>query len=205
MEELRSTEILDKEIREDARRKANRILNNATLECEKILEDVNNRFEKDAETKKAEYQFKIDDYKKNKEASIPLEKQRFLVNFENDSIDKAINQYLERLSSEEKLNIIKNLVKKYAFAFNEKKVNVEFHGFSKDEITKVVNSVLSTEKILSVKEVEDKMSKDFRGCIITSEDLKTKCRATLEEKIAEIKEQYTEDLALALFFFLLPE
>ena len=205
MEELRSTEILDKEIREDARRKANRILNNATLECEKILEDVNNRFEKDAETKKAEYQFKIDDYKKNKEASIPLEKQRFLVNFENDSIDKAINQYLERLSNEEKLNIIKNLLEKYAFAFNEKKVNVEFHGFSKEEITKVVNSVLSTEKILSVKEVEDKMSKDFRGCIITSEDLKTKCRATLEEKIAEIKEQYTEDLALALFGGRLPE
>jgi len=127
------------------------------------------------------------------------------VNFENDSIDKAINQYLERLSSEEKLNIIKNLLEKYAFAFNEKKVNVEFHGFSKDEITKVVNSVLSTEKILSVKEVEDKMSKDFRGCIITSEDLKTKCRATLEEKIAEIKEQYTEDLALALFGGRLPE
>ena len=33
MEELRSTEILDKEIREDARRKANRILNNGLLEC----------------------------------------------------------------------------------------------------------------------------------------------------------------------------
>ena len=45
MEELRSTEILDKEIREDARRKANRILNNCVLECEKILEDVNIKFE----------------------------------------------------------------------------------------------------------------------------------------------------------------
>ena len=84
-------------------------------------------------------------------------------------------------------------------------MNVEYSGFSKDEITKVVNSVLKAEKILSVKEVEDKMQKDFRGCIITSEDLKIKCRATLEEKIAEIKEQYTEDLALALFGGRLPE
>ena len=67
MEELRSTEILDKEIREDARRKANRILNNATVECEKILEEINIRFEKDADAKKSEYQFKIDEYKKNKE------------------------------------------------------------------------------------------------------------------------------------------
>jgi len=77
MEELRSTEILDKEIREDARRKANRILNNATLECEKILEDVNNRFEKDAETKKAEYQFKIDDYKKIKKLLFLLKNSVF--------------------------------------------------------------------------------------------------------------------------------
>ena len=205
MEELRSTEILDKEIQEDARRKANRILNNGVLECEKILADVNNRFERDANLIRSEYEKKINDYKINKEASIPLEQQRFLVDFENNSIDLAINRFLEKLSDNENLEIIKKMIEKYAFAFNEKKVNVEFHGFSKEEITKVVNSVLSTEKILSVKEVEDKMSKDFRGCIITSEDLKTKCRATLEEKIAEIKEQYTEDLALALFGGRLPE
>ena len=205
MEELRSTEILDKEIQEDARRKANRILNNGVLECEKILTDVNNRFERDANLIRSEYEKKINDYKINKEASIPLEQQRFLVDFENNSIDLAINQFLEKLSDNENLEIIKKMIEKYAFAFDEKKVNVEFHGFSKEEITKVVNSVLSTEKILSVKEVEDKMSKDFRGCIITSEDLKTMCRATLEEKIAEIKEQYTEDLALALFGGRLPE
>ena len=205
MEELRSTEILDKEIREDARRKANRILNNATVECEKILEEINIRFEKDADAKKSEYQFKIDEYKKNKEASVPLEKQRFLVNFENDSIDKAINQYLEKLSDDDKLKIIKNLLEKYIFDFNEKKVYVEYLGFSKDEITKVVNSVLKAEKILSVKEVEDKMQKDFRGCIITSEDFKIKCRATIEEKIAEIKEQYSEELALSLFGGRMPE
>ena len=59
MEELRSTEILDKEIREDARRKANRILNNGLLECEKILEDVNIKFEEDAAKKRAEYEEKI--------------------------------------------------------------------------------------------------------------------------------------------------
>lgn len=205
MEELRSTEILDKEIQEDARRKANRILNNGILECEKILEEVNNRFELDEKIIRSEYEKKINDYKINKEASIPLEQQRFLVDYENNSIDLAIKQFLEKLSVNENLDIIKKMIEKYAFALNEKKVNVEYSGFSKDEITKVVNSVLKVEKILSVKEVEDKMQKDFRGCIITSEDLKIKCRATLEEKIAEIKEQYTEDLALALFGGRLPE
>lgn len=205
MEELRSTEILDKEIREDARRKANRILNNGLLECEKILEDVNIKFEEDAAKKRAEYEEKINSYKINKEASIPLEKQRFLIDFENNSIDIAINQYLEKLSTEENLNIIKDLVTKYSFALSEKKVNVEYQGFSKEDITKILNDVLSKEKIISVTEKENKNYESFRGCIITSEDLSIKCRATIEEKIAEIKEQYSEELALSLFGGRMPE
>ena len=112
MEELRSTEILDKEIQEDARRKANRILNNGVLECEKILADVNNRFERDANLIRSEYEKKINDYKINKEASIPLEQQRFLVDFENNSIDLAINQFLEKLSDNENLEIIKKMIEK---------------------------------------------------------------------------------------------
>ena len=205
MEELRSTEILDKEIREDARRKANRILNNSVIDCEKILEDVNIRFEKDAEIKKAEYESKISNYKKNKEASIPLEKQRFIVNFQDNAIEIAINQYLEKLSNDEKLKIIESLIKKYDFALKDKKVNVEYQGFSKDEIVKVLNACIPSENILSVTEEIDKMTADFRGCIITSEDLKTKCRATIEEKIAEIKEQNIQELALALFGGRMPE
>ena len=205
MEELRSTEILDKEIREDARRKANRILNNGLLECEKILEDVNIKFEEDAAKKRAEYEEKINSYKINREASIPLEKQRFLIDFENNSIDIAINQYLEKLSPEETLNIIKDLVTKYSFALSEKKVYAEYQGFSKEDITKILNDVLSNEKIISVTEKENKNYESFRGCIITSEDLSIKCRATIEEKIAEIKEQYSEELALSLFGGRMPE
>jgi len=59
MEELRSTEILDKEIREDARRKASRILNNGIIECEKILENKNQSLENISKKKKDEYQKKL--------------------------------------------------------------------------------------------------------------------------------------------------
>ena len=86
-----------------------------------------------------------------------------------------------------------------------KKVNVEYQGFSKDEIVKVLNACIPSENILSVTEEIDKMTADFRGCIITSDDLKTKCRATIEEKIAEIKEQNIQELALALFGGRMPE
>lgn len=205
MEELRSTEILDKEIQEDARRKANRILNNGILECEKILEDVNLRFEKDAETKKLEYENKIESFKKNKEASIPLEKQRFLVDFENQSVDRAITQYLEKLSTEQKLSIIENMVEKFSFSLKDKKINIIINDFEKKEIKKIVSKFVLEKNIISIENSNNQNLEFFRGCIITSEDLKIKCRATLEEKVTELKDKYSEELALTLFGGRLPQ
>ena len=43
MQELRSTDILDKEIEADARRKAEAILKRADKECEEILASVQNK------------------------------------------------------------------------------------------------------------------------------------------------------------------
>ena len=40
MEELRSTEVLDKEIRADARKKAEKILDKADVDCRYIIEEV---------------------------------------------------------------------------------------------------------------------------------------------------------------------
>ena len=51
MEELRSTEILDKEIEADARKKADKILKNADSEAEKILADVETRVKEAKEQK----------------------------------------------------------------------------------------------------------------------------------------------------------
>lgn len=55
MEELRSTEILDKEIQEDARRKAERILRKTDVECEKIKNSVSTRIETVTSEKNEEY------------------------------------------------------------------------------------------------------------------------------------------------------
>ena len=58
MEELRSTEILDKEIQEDARRKAERILRKTDVECEKIKNSVSTRIETVTSEKNEEYKKK---------------------------------------------------------------------------------------------------------------------------------------------------
>ena len=47
MQELRSTDILDKEIQADARKKAERMLQKTDRECEQLLASVENDLEKD--------------------------------------------------------------------------------------------------------------------------------------------------------------
>ena len=79
MEELRSTEILDKEIQEDARKKAGRILRDADAEAAKILAAVDSRVAAIRKEKENAYEQKIAAFKRDAEAALPLEEKRFLV------------------------------------------------------------------------------------------------------------------------------
>src|SRR5574344_165208 len=110
MEELRSTEILDKERQDDARKKAQRILTDADNQCKKILDDVESRIAAVSISKKAFYDGKIAVQIKDAEAAVPLEKERFLVSFEGKAVGCAIDEYLASLSEEKKLLIIKRLL-----------------------------------------------------------------------------------------------
>ena len=65
-------------------------------------------FEKLEEAKKEledKYSLKIAAFEKDLSATLPLEKERFLVSFIQSSIEKAINAYLAKLSDEEKIDL----------------------------------------------------------------------------------------------------
>ena len=80
MEELRSTEILDKEIQEDARKKADKIVKNSQIEAQNILDSVDGRIEVARQEKEKFYAEKLTRFERDTNASLPLEKQRlFLV------------------------------------------------------------------------------------------------------------------------------
>ena len=68
MEELRSTEILDREIQSDARKKAENILKKADKSCEEILNSVEKTIEEARKTKEDFYNKRILQYlSKNRE------------------------------------------------------------------------------------------------------------------------------------------
>ena len=204
MEEFRSTEILDKEIQEDARKKAEKILAKADVDCALLLEEVSGRIEKAKKELEDKYSLKITAFEKDLSATLPLEKERFLVSFIQSSIEKAINAYLAKLSDEEKIDLVLKKSVKIEDVLKSKKLNALYYGFQESLVKKTVGKKFN---LISVKETEfnkmiienDLGITDRKGIILESEDKAIRVRMTLSEVISQIQDKYRAELYSALF------
>lgn len=204
MEELRSTEILDKEIQADARKKAERILAKAEVDCQTLLADVEKRVaeaKKEISEKNAK---KAAAFEKDQNAALPLEKERFLVDFIQKSINKATDEFLEAMSEEDRLKLVLKQLDKMNGLLDSKKVNVSYYGFDEKLIKK------SLEKKLDVSGYE---KTDFNkiivendcgitnkmGLIVEACDKSVRARFTLSEVVSQIQDKYRVELYDALF------
>lgn len=204
MEEFRSTEILDKEIQADARKKAEKILAKADVDCALLLEEVSGRIEKAKKELEDKYALKIAAFEKDLSATLPLEKERFLVSFIQLSIEKAINAYLAKLSDEEKIDLVLKKSVKIEDVLKSKKLNALYYGFQESLVKKTVGKKFN---LISVKETEfnkmiienDLGITDRKGIILESEDKAIRVRMTLSEVISQIQDKYRAELYSALF------
>lgn len=204
MEEFRSTEILDKEIQADARKKAEKILAKADVDCALLLEEISGRIEKAKKELEDKYALKIAAFEKDLSATLPLEKERFLVSFIQLSIEKAINAYLAKLSDEEKIDLVLKKSVKIEDVLKSKKLNALYYGFQESLVKKTVGKKFD---LISVKETEfnkmiienDLGITDRKGIILESEDKAIRVRMTLSEVISQIQDKYRAELYSALF------
>ena len=106
MEELRSTEVLDKEIRAESVKKAEKILASAEAKAQELLSGVDLRVAETKKTAEENMKSRLALYEKNVNASVPLERQRYLVSFINNSVMDAINDYMGSLTQDRKDSLI---------------------------------------------------------------------------------------------------
>ncbi|WP_191017516.1 hypothetical protein [Treponema zioleckii] len=212
MEELRSTEILDKEIEADARKKAEKILKNADNECERILADVKNRVNEASKQKSSLYKSKIDQFEKNVDASLPLEKERFLVKFYADSVSSALNDYLKKIGLEKRLSLLeKSIEKKSEILDKSKKFTAYVFGISLESAKTLLSKKnIDTDSVVEV--TFEKSGEEFtagndfhEGIILESDDKVMRIRLTIDQVIRELEDKYSNELASALFGGKLPE
>ena len=202
MQELRSTDILDKEIQADARKKAERMLQKADSECEKLLASVEADIEKAADEKRSFFAKKLEAFEADRKAVVPLEKERFKVSFIQNAVIQNINKYLEGLSEEKRLELVCR-----TFDFNtELNLNAYVYGFNTKEAEKYLSKKLGN-KLLSCTEtkfgrsvLEDELGLALpQGIILESEDKNFRCRLTLNEAIEKVLDKNRAELSDTLF------
>lgn len=212
MEELRSTDILDKEIQDDARKKAEKILKNADAQGQQILADVETRLESAKKDRESYYSQKAAQFKKDLDSSLPLEKSRFLVSYISSSVASAINDYLKTISQEKRIQLVLTMLNRFESLTAGKSFEAAVYGFNldlaKNELNKNnklhISSFLATE-FAKTGEVAVDGIEIHEGIILVSDDKVVKIRLTLEELFSELIDKYRNELAVTLFGGRLPE
>lgn len=202
MQELRSTEILDKEIQSDARKKAEKILKQADAECMEIANSVETDIQKVKAEKQEFYNKKITAFKNDQNASMPLEKERFKVGYISETIFKYINEYLKNLSEDKRIELVaKN------FDFNtEKKFTAYVYGFDVKKAQAFLSKRLGS-KLLNCEQTkfgkiiveEDYGIENHEGIVLESEDKLFRARLTVSEIVGQLLDKNRIELSDALF------
>lgn len=208
MEELRSTEILDREILEDSRRKAEKILKTSEAECRSIFDDVALRVKKIREEKSREYEKKAEAYRKDSASAVPLEKQRRIVSFVEASVTQALTDWFSSIGSDRRLALYINMLKKYRDVFNPSSMTVQYAGYTEQAVRTVLASVFDDSVTVTVTPVTTTDIDKYGftdGLYLESADRSVVCRATREELFEDLMSSKRQELALALMGGRLPE
>ncbi len=213
MEELRSTEILDKEIEADAQKKAKKILDKAEREAQAIAAGVEERVKKAVEEKSVSLKIKLSQLQNNAGAYIPLEKERFLVSFYDEQVCNAMNAYFNSIGKEKRLSLLEDKLEQCKSAINDKKITVRyFGGLEEVDAKKVAEKILDKniskyESIQFEKSGEEavKGNEIHEGMILKSDDNSVLIRLTMDEIVRELKDKYSYELSSTLFGGRLPE
>ena len=201
MQELRSTDVLDKEIQAEARKKADKILKKAKEDSERILADVDRNIAALKAEREAQNQQKLDAFEKNQKAAVPLEKARFEVSYVQEKLSEGVNEWLSAMDVQKRLEM---LFKGYAHQKGTK-VHAYIYGFdfkaAKKFVEKSVGSDLASceETIFGKIVVEDSCGLvNPEGVIIEADDKSVRYCLTMSRVIGDLFDKNRKELASAL-------
>lgn len=209
MEELRSTEILDREIQDDARRKAEKILKAGEAECRGIADDAAVRIASFRAQKEAEYARRITACRRDSEAAVPLEKQRKLVRFIDSSVQEELDLWFRSIGADRQLSLFAGLLERYKTVLGDQPLNISCFGYEPETIRDLAEKVFGVDRIASVTAPAAAPAPaatsangavhDADGLTVETADGRILCRATLAEIREELLSARREELSTALF------
>ena len=202
MEVLHSTDLIGEEIKEEARKKADRILKNADLEIDALRKGLDEKLEKLEEEQKKIYSDKIQKYKDSVFVTLPLRKWKEKVEYVENVLNEALQTYFSSLSVNKKLEIIKTMLEKFKAIVDGKTIVLKYAGFDEEDSKKLVSSIFSNiniEKCEQASYSEKRFVGVYEGLIIEDIEKTFICRAGMEQAKQNIFDEKKQMLAKALF------
>lgn len=202
MQELRSTDVLDKEIQAEATKKAEKILKKAKEDSAQIVSSVDKNIENLKKDKEAQNAKRLETYERNQKAAVPLEKARFEVSYVQEKLSEGVNEWLSGMDSQKHLEL---LFKDYKHQKGTK-VHAYIYGFdfktAKKFVEKIIGSDLSSceETIFGKIVVEDTCGlTNPEGVILEADDKSLRSCLTMSRVIGNLFDTNRKELAATLF------
>lgn len=202
MQELRSTQIVDNEIQVEARKKAEKILKKSEAEAIEILTSVDKAIERTENEKKDFYEKKFNAFKRDLEASVPLENERFKISFIQNQLTENINDYFSKMKDVQILEVVS---KSCSFKVSQN-VKAFVYGFDLSAAEKFLSqklgkNLISCEKTEFGKRIieDDCGLTNLKGVILEAEDNSFRIRLTLSQIVSNLMDKEREKMAEILF------
>jgi len=202
MEVLNSIDIIGDEIKDEARKKAEIILDKANSEIEELQKKGEKKLAKLKAEKEAFYKAILEKYKEHVFVTIPLEKWREKIRYVESSIQNALEKYFKEIGDDKLLIILKNMLTRFAPILQKKEIIIKYDGFEVDEIKNVLSSIVHDCKVKDIIEATEKEKELFlikKGFIIEDIDKTFVCKLGARHAKDEAEEKIKEELYLALF------
>ena len=200
MEILKTSEALESQILEDARKKATRILETAEKECAEIREEWERKLEEDTRRMAADLDRGIADLRHKLGTSLPLDFMRRRLAFIQDSVAGALRELLDGMPPMELARIVGLQLRRASTLLADAKIVVFCSGMAAEDARKLVCEHLPAMTIDDVKPlaIDATGAAPDKGIVIETTDGRMRYRGTLSEVTALLMGEYREELMTAL-------
>jgi len=202
MEVLNSIDIIGDEIKDEARKKAEAILEAANSEIEELQKKMDEKLAKLKVEKDEFYKDKLEKYRDRVFVTIPRQKWKEKIQYVESSLKEALEKYFNNLKEDKILLILKNMMIRFTPILQKKDVIIKADGFDLDKIKGVISSSIPNCKIKNVVEATEDEKRLYlikKGFIIEDIDKTFVCKVGVEHAKEEVSSKIKEELYLALF------
>lgn len=195
MEEIGNTEAIQKEILEEARKAAEKVLRDADEEVAFTASQALERAKAAKESVAKAADLWIERNRAEMLARVPLEKIRYRTGLVDGRVRAALSQWVSGLGEDRIVGLLETHMKPSAGVFNGRAVSLRYKGLSKARAVAAIKSALGVPE---PKDAIEDPKLPANGLVVLSEDGKLTLRATMDLVESDLLDRKRGELSRAL-------